>query len=98
MIEIRKPVQKPIAIIRAATANELFNYEKNKLANVGNNTQKNKIKVTKVNDQRLFIDHINKEARIDLGNLVFKSAATPKGLSADELFFTKCELDETNLI
>lgn len=98
MIEIRKPVQKPIVVIRAATGSELSNYEKNKLANIEDNAQKNKIEVIKVNGQRLPIDPINKEVRIDLGNLAFKSAVTPKELSADELFFIKCELDEANLI
>jgi hypothetical protein len=42
----------------------------------------------------LQIDPINKEVRIDLGNLAFKSKVTPGDLSADELFFIKCELEE----
>lgn len=98
MIEIRKPNQKPIVVIRTATGNELSNYEKRKLANIEENAQVNKIEVIKVNGQRVQIDPLNKEARIDLGNLAFKSEVTPKDLSSDELFFIKCELDETDLI
>lgn len=98
MIEIRKPTQKPIVVIRAATGNELSNYEKRKLANIEENAQENKIEVIRVNDQRLQIDPLNKEVRIDLGNLAFKSKVTPEDLSADELFFIKCELDDTELL
>jgi hypothetical protein len=95
MIEIRKPTQKPIVVIRAATGNELSNYEKRKLANIEDNAQENKIEVIRVNNQKLQVDPINKEVRIDLGNLAFKSKVTPGDLSVDELFFIKCELDET---
>ena len=97
MIEIRKPEQKSIVVIRAATGNELSNYEKRKLANIEDNAQENKIEVIKINDQRLQIDPINKEVRIDLGNLAFKNKVGPQELSADELFFIKCELDESSL-
>ena len=98
MIELRKPTQKPVVVIRAATGNELSNYEKRKLANIEDNAQENKIEVIKVNDQRLAIDPLNKEVRIDLGNLAFKNKIGPQELSADELFFIKCELDEASLI
>jgi hypothetical protein len=98
MIEIRKPTQKPIVVIRTATGNELSNYEKRKLANIEENAQENKIEVIRVNDQRLQIDPLNKEVRIDLGNLAFKSKVTPEDLSADELFFIKCELDDADLL
>lgn len=95
MFDVRKPSKKPIVVIRAATGNELSNYEKRKLANIEDNAQENKIEVIRVNDQRLQVDPINKEVRIDLGNLAFKSKITPGDMSADELFFIKCELDET---
>lgn len=94
MFDVRKPTKKPIVVIRAATGNELSNYEKRKLANIEEKAQENKIEVIRVNDQRLQIDPINKEVRIDLGGLAFKSRVTPNDLSADELFFIKCELDE----
>jgi hypothetical protein len=95
MFDVRKPSKKPIVVIRAATGNELSNYEKRKLANIEDNAQENKIEVIRVNDQRLQVDPINKEVRIDLGNLAFKSKITPGDMSADELFFIKCELEET---
>jgi hypothetical protein len=98
MIEIKKPTKKPIVVIRAASGHELSNYEKRKLANVEENAQANKIEVIKVNGQRVQIDPLNKEARIDLGNMAFKSAVAPNDISADELFFIKCELDETELL
>lgn len=94
MFDVRKPTKKPIVVIRAATGNELSNYEKRKLANIEDNAQENKIEVIRVNNQRLQIDPINKEVKIDLGNLAFKSKVTPSDLSADELFFIKCELDD----
>lgn len=94
MFDVRKPTQKPIVIIRAATGNELSNYEKRKLANIEDNAQENKIEVIRVNDQKLQIDPINKEVRIDLGSLAFKNKVTSEDLSADELFFIKCELED----
>jgi predicted metalloprotease with PDZ domain len=94
MFDVRKPTKKPIVVIRAATGNELSNYEKRKLANIEENAQENKIEVIRINDQRLQVDPINKEVRIELGNLAFKSKVTPNDVSADELFFIKCELDE----
>lgn len=97
MIDIKKPSQKPIVIIRAATGNELSNYEKRKLASIEENAQENKIEVIKLNNQQLQIDPINKEVKIDLGGLAFKSVVGPSELSADELFFIKCELTEDSL-
>ena len=94
MFDVRKPTKKPIVVIRAATGNELSNYEKRKLANIEENAQENKIEVIRVNNQQLQIDPINKEVKIDLGNLAFKSKVTPGDLSADELFFIKCELED----
>lgn len=93
MFDVRKPKQKSMVIIRAATGNELSNYEKRKLNNIEENAQENKIEVIKVNDQRLQIDPLNKEVKIDLGGLAFKQKVTPAELSSEELFFIKCELD-----
>ena len=93
MINIRKPNKNPIVVIRSATGNELSNYEKRKLANIEENAQVNKIEVIKVNGQPLQINPLNKEVKIDLGNLAFKSAVTPKDISSEELFFIKCELE-----
>ena len=97
MFDVRKPNQKPIVIIRAATGSELSSYEKHKLANIEENAQENKIEVIKINNQKLQIDPLNKEVRIELGNLAFKQKVAPEDMSADELFFIKCELDEALL-
>lgn len=101
MIEIRKPKQKSCTaatVIRAATGNELSNYEKHKLANIEDNAQKNKIEVIKVNNQKLQIDPVNKEVQINLGQLAFKNTIGPTELSANELFFIKCELNDEDLL
>ena len=95
MIDIRKPDTNPIVVIRAATGNELSNYEKRKLENIEENAQVNKIEVIKVNNQPLQIDPINKEVKLDLGTLAFRNTINPKDLESEELFFIKCELDET---
>jgi len=97
MLEMKRPSKKPIVVIRSATGNELSNYEKRKLANIEESAQVNKIEVIKLGETRLPIDPLNKEVRIDLGNLAFKSAIKPEDLSAEDLFFIKCELDETAL-
>ena len=94
MIEIRKPNQKPAVVIRAATGNELSNYEKKKLANIENNAQENKIEVIRLNDKVLPVDIENKEVRIDLGDLAHKDKITGNEISQDELFWIKCELGE----
>lgn len=93
MIDIRKPTQKPIVVIRAATGNELSNYEKRKLATIEDNAQENKIEVIKVNGKQLPIDPLNKEVRIDLGDLATKDKITPEELSINDLFFIKCSLE-----
>lgn len=93
MIEIKKPVEKPIVIIRSATGNELTNYEKRKLANIEDNAQENRIEAIKVNGQKLPIDPENKEVSLNLGKIAFKSAITPEDMTSEELFLIKCELD-----
>lgn len=97
MIDIKRPSQKPVVVIRAASGHELSNYEKRKLEGIEERAQENKIEVIRVNNQQLQIDPINKEVRIDLGGLAFKSKVGPEELSADELFFIKCELNEDSL-
>jgi hypothetical protein len=97
MFDINKPKQKPVVIIRAATAGELSNYEKHKLASIEDNAQENKIETIKVNVDGSIqqIEPLNKEVTIDLGKLALKSSVTPADMSSDELFFIKCELDST---
>ena len=94
MIDIRKPAQKPIVVIRAASGYELSNYEKRKLATIEDNAQENKIEVIKINDRVLPIDVENKEVRIDLGKLAEKDKITSNEISQEDLFFIKCELEE----
>lgn len=94
MFEVRRPSKKPMVIIRAATGNELSNYEKRKLANIEENAQENKIEVIKINDKRLPIDPLNKEVRINLGDLAFTNKVKPDDLSADDLFFIECSLED----
>ena len=95
MFDIRRPAQKPMVIIRTATGNELSNYEKRKLANIEENAQENKIEVISLNDKRLQIDPLNKEVKIELGDLAFKQKVMSTDISEEELFFIKCELDES---
>lgn len=92
MINIRKPNNNPMTIIRAASGYELSNYEKRKLASVEENAQENKIEVIKVNGQHLPIDPTLKEVEISLGDLAFKGTVTPADLSTKETFFIDCEI------
>ena len=96
MIDIRRPKEKSMLVIRAASGYELSVYEKSKLANIEDNAQENKIESIVINGQRQQIDPINKEVNIKLGNLAFKQQVTQNELS-DELFFIKCELGENDL-
>ena len=93
MFDLQRPKQKPMVIIRAATGNELSNYEKRKLANIEERAQENKIEVIRVNDKRLPIDPLNKEVKIELGELASQDKVKPDDISTQDLFFIKCELD-----
>ena len=103
MIKVQKQQQNnPLTVIRAASGNELTNYEKNKLAGIEERAQQNKIEAIRVNisdtpvaNKRVQIDADTKTAHIDLGSLAFKSAITENELNSNELFFIKCELDES---
>ena len=98
MFDVRKQKQKPIVVIRAATSSELSNYEKRKLANIEENAQENKIEVISlsVNGNKQQVEPLNKEVNIDLGSLAFKSSITAEDISSDELFFIKCELEDSD--
>ena len=99
MFEVKKPEQKPIVVIRTATENELSLYEKNKLANIEENAQENKIEVVSLNidGTKQQIKPINKEIEVKLGSLALKSAVTSAEISKDDLFIIECELDQSNL-
>ena len=62
MFDVHKPKQKPIIVIRAASASELSEYEKQKLANIENNAQENKIEIISLNidGNKQQIDPLNK--------------------------------------
>jgi ABC-type Zn uptake system ZnuABC Zn-binding protein ZnuA len=92
--DVKRPTQKPIVVIRAATGNELSNYEKRKLKTIEDNAQENKIEVIKVNNKVMPVDKLNKEVRIDLGELSQKDTITSNEISEDDLFWIKCELDK----
>ena len=94
MFDVKKPSQKPIVVIRSATGAELSAYEKRKLANVEENAQENVIEVISINGERQYLDPINKEVKINLGTLAAKNEITPAEISAEELFFIKCELED----
>ena len=100
MFDVRKPEQKHIVVIRAASGNELSNYEKQmlaKLKTVEHNAQENKIEVIKVNGQTVEIDPLNKEAKINLGLLAHKDKVSQDEISPDELFLIKCELENNSI-
>ena len=93
MFDVRKPEKKPIVVVRAATGSELSAYEKQKLASIENNAQENAIEVISINNKRQYIDPLNKEVKIDLGNMAFKHEVTPADIATEELFFINCDLD-----
>ena len=95
MLKIQKQTvdAKPITVIRAASGNELSNYEKQKLASIEEAAQQNKIEAIKVNGKRAAIDPDTKVASINVGDLAFKSVVTPNDLDTNELFFIRCSLD-----
>lgn len=95
--EVSKAKEKPAVLIRAASGHELSEYEKNKLANIEENAQENKIESIKLNNKKLQIDKANKEVSINLGDLAFKNNVSFEDLNTDEIFFIKCELGESSL-
>lgn len=98
MIKIHKKIERPVVLIRAATGYELSRYERNKLANIEEEAQVNKLEAVKVNGQLLPIDPLTKEVNIELGDLAFKSKVSPDDISLEELFFIKCDLDDAELL
>ena len=99
MFTVNKPKQKPIVVIRTASAAELSAYEKRKLATIEDNAQENRIEAISlaIDGHKQQIEPLNKEVRIDLGKLACKSSVAPEDISSDELFFIKCTLDSTSL-
>ena len=98
MINVYKQVERPVVLIRAATGYELTRYERYKLANIEEGAQVNTIETIKINGQPVPVDRATKEANIELGDLAFKSEVLPDDVSLSELFFIKCELDDSDLL
>ena len=96
MFDVHKPVQKPIVVIRAASGHELSAYEKRKLAGIEEHAQENTVEIISINGERQYLDPVNKEVKIELGNLAAKDKVTPVEISTEELFFIKCELDDAS--
>jgi hypothetical protein len=83
----------PTTIIRTASERELSNYEKNKLAEIEERAQQNRLEAIRLNGNRLPIDSETKVVNIKVGDLAFKSVVTPKELDTNELFFIRCSLN-----
>ena len=94
MFDIKKTNPESMVVIRAATGNELSNYEKNKLANIEENAQKNKLETITINGERVPINAANKEANIELGDLAFKTKVTADDIDSNDIIFIRCELDK----
>ena len=95
MIKVQKQQQNnPVTVIRAASGNELTNYEKKKLASVEENAQENKVEVIRVNGVRVPLDTDTKIADINLGSLSFRNTVGPEDIDAEGYFFIRCELDD----
>lgn len=94
MFDIKKTNPDSMVVIRAATGNELSNYEKNKLANIEENAQRNKLETITINGERVPINAANKEANIELGDLAFKTKVTADDIASDDIIFIRCELDK----
>ena len=93
MIKIQKQEDTPITIVRAATGNELTDYEKKKLASIEEHAQQNKIEAIRINGKRASVDPDTRVAQINVGDLAFKSTVSPSDLNTGELFFIRCSLD-----
>ena len=96
MFEVKRHEEKPITVIRAATAHELSNYEKWKLENIEEGAQVNKLEMVIVetpSKKEAFASVENKTAKIELGELALQSKITPEEISPEELFLIECSLE-----
>lgn len=93
MIKVQKQQNNPITVIRAASGNELSNYEKQKLASIEEKAQQNKLEAFKVNGTRVPIDPETKTANLKVGDLAFKNTVNSNDIDSNELFFIRCSLD-----
>lgn len=95
MIEVKRPEQKSVVLIRTATPQEFSNYEKWKLENIQEGAEVNKIEVIEVsttNGSEISASVQEKVAKIELGNLALKDEITDSELSEDDIFMIECSL------
>jgi hypothetical protein len=98
MIEIQKQQKQQknaITVIRPASSKELTEYEKEKLAGIDEQAQRNKIETIRVNGVRVPVDDETKTASIKVGDLAFKNVISDSDFDSNEYFFIKCELDDS---
>lgn len=93
MIKVQQKHAIPTSVIRVASERELSEYEKNKLAAIEEQAQKNKLEVIRINGERVPVDTDTKTANIKVGDLAFKSVVTSDDIDSKELFFIRCSLD-----
>ena len=93
MIKVQQKQTSPTSVIRIASERELSEYEKNKLATIEEQAQKNKLEVIRINGERVPVDVDTKTADIKVGDLAFKSVVTSDDIDNKELFFIRCSLD-----
>ena len=93
MIKVQQKQTTPTSVIRTASERELSEYEKNKLAAIEEQAQKNKLEVIRINGERVPVDTDTKTANIKVGDLAFKSVVTSDDIDSKELFFIRCSLD-----
>lgn len=95
MFEIRRQEESPITVIRAASAYELSNYEKQKLTNIEDGAQVNVLEMVKIetpSKKEAYANIENKTAKIALGELAIKNEITSEDISSEELFLIECSL------
>jgi hypothetical protein len=83
MFEVRKPKQKPVVVIRAASYSELAEYERRKPNCIGES-----LFTPIAGIQR--IEPLNTESKATLCNMVFEREVTFESSAQDDLLFIKC--------
>lgn len=97
MIKIQRPREnQSIAVIRAASYNEFTKYERQKLAEIEEKAQQNKLEAINLNGEKVLIDPNTKTAQIELGDLAFKNTISFDEINDDNIFI-ECTLDDSIL-
>jgi hypothetical protein len=96
MFEVKRSEQKPVVVIRTATAHEFSNYEKWKLENIQEGAEVNKIEAIEVitpGGESVIASIDDKIAKLDLGEMALKDKITEVDISQKEIFMIECSLD-----